>query len=56
MPFMTDGAGADAIGGWFGTGPERGLALMFTLAGLVGVVVTLLAWTSRSYRRLTAVA
>ncbi len=56
MPFMTDGAGADAIGGWFGTGPERGLALMFTLAGLVGVVVTLLAWTSRSYRRLTAAA
>ena len=24
MPFMTDGAGADAIGGWFGTGPEPG--------------------------------
>jgi MFS transporter, DHA3 family, multidrug efflux protein len=56
MPFMTDGAGADAIGGWFGTGPERGLALMFTLAGLVGVIVTLLAWTSRSYRRLTTAA
>ena len=36
MPFMTDGAGADWIGGWFGTGPERGLALMFTLAGLIG--------------------
>ena len=34
MPFMTDGAGADWIGSWFGTGPERGLALMFTLAGL----------------------
>ena len=52
MPFMTDGAGADAIGGWFGTGPERGLALMFTLAGLVGIVVTILARASRSYRRL----
>ena len=24
MPTMTDGAGADWIGGWFGTGPERG--------------------------------
>ena len=54
MPFMTDGAGADAIGGWFGTGPERGLALMFTLAGLTGVVVTLLARASRSYRQLAA--
>lgn len=52
MPFMTDGAGADWIGGWYGTGPERGIALMFTVAGLVGVVVTVLAWTSRSYRRL----
>ena len=24
IPFMTDGAGADAIGGWFGTGPTAG--------------------------------
>ena len=24
IPFMTTGAGADAIGSWFGTGPERG--------------------------------
>ena len=40
MPFMTDGRGADWIGDWFGTGPERGIALMFTLAGLLGVVVT----------------
>jgi DHA3 family multidrug efflux protein-like MFS transporter len=54
MPFMTDGRGADWIGGVYGTGPERGLALMFTLAGLVGIVVTVVAWMSRSYRRLTA--
>ena len=50
---MTDGAGADAIGDWFGTGPDRGLALMFTVAGLIGIVVTLLAWRSRSYRNLS---
>ncbi|MBA3604534.1 MAG: MFS transporter [Acidimicrobiia bacterium] len=56
MPFMTDGQGADRLGRWFGTGPERGIALMFTLAGLVGVVVTTLALLSRSYRRLTAAA
>jgi DHA3 family multidrug efflux protein-like MFS transporter len=53
MPLMTDGRGADWIGGWFGTGPERGLALMFTLAGLTGVVVTGLARISRSYRVLS---
>lgn len=53
MPFMTDGLGADWIGGWFGTGPQRGIALIFTLAGLIGVVVTVLAWQSRSYHRLS---
>ena len=47
-------AAPTAIGGWFGTGPERGLALMFTLAGLIGVVVTILARLSRSYRQLAA--
>ena len=54
MPLMTDGAGVDAIGSWFGTGPDRGIALMFTLAGLTGIVITVLAWRSRSYRRLSA--
>jgi MFS transporter, DHA3 family, multidrug efflux protein len=56
VPLMTDGAGADWIGGWFGTGFERGLALMFTLAGLLGMVVTAAAWASRSYRDLAATA
>lgn len=53
IPLMTDGAGADRIGSWFGTGADRGLGLMFTLAGIIGVIVTVLAWTSRSYRRLS---
>ena len=52
MPFMAEGLGADWIGSWFGTGPARVIALMFTLAGLIGVVVTAIAWASRSYRRL----
>jgi DHA3 family multidrug efflux protein-like MFS transporter len=54
IPLMTEGRGVDWIGGWFGTGPERGLALMFTLAGLIGVVVTGFARLSRSYRNLSA--
>jgi DHA3 family multidrug efflux protein-like MFS transporter len=54
IPFMTDGAGADLIGDWFGTGPDRGIALVFTLAGIVGVLVTILALNSRYYRELSA--
>jgi DHA3 family multidrug efflux protein-like MFS transporter len=54
IPFMTDGAGARSIGGWFGTGPDRGIALVFTVAGLVGVLVAIVALRSRSYRLLSA--
>ncbi len=54
IPYMTDGSGADWIGGWFGTGADRGIALIFTLAGVLGVVVTLAVWASKSYRRITA--
>jgi DHA3 family multidrug efflux protein-like MFS transporter len=54
IPLMTTGAGADAIGDWFGRGPERGIALVFTLAGLLGVVVTILAFNSKYYRQLSA--
>jgi MFS transporter, DHA3 family, multidrug efflux protein len=52
IPFMTDGAGADLIGDWFGVGLDRGLALCFTVAGLVGLVVTAVAVGSRSFRLL----
>lgn len=54
IPFMTDGAGAQTIGSWFGTGPARGIALVFTVAGFVGLVVTILAFRSRYYRQLSA--
>jgi len=54
IPFMTDGAGAATIGSWFGTGPARGIALVFTIAGFVGLLVTILAFNSRYYRQLSA--
>ena len=54
IPFMTSGVGAEAIGDWFGRGPERGIALVFTVAGLLGMIATLLALNSRYYRQLTA--
>ncbi len=53
IPFMTDGAGARTIGGWFGTGSDRGLALVFMLTGVIGLVATVVALRSRPYRRLS---
>ena len=53
IPFMTNGAGVDLIGSWFGTGTDRGLALLFSVAGMIGLVVTLLAMRSNAYRALS---
>jgi DHA3 family multidrug efflux protein-like MFS transporter len=54
IPFMSTGAGAQAVGSWYGTGPERGMAVMFTLAGALGVVAAIIAINSRPYRQLSA--
>ena len=54
IPFMTDGAGARTIGGWFGTGADRGLALVFVLTGVIGLIATAAALCSGPYRRLSA--
>jgi DHA3 family multidrug efflux protein-like MFS transporter len=54
IPFMTTGAGVEMLGPWFGTGADRGLALLFTAAGLVGLAVTLIAMRSKAYRQLSA--
>jgi DHA3 family multidrug efflux protein-like MFS transporter len=52
IPFMTDGRGAAWIGAWFGTGADRGMALVFTLTGVLGMVLTAAAFNSRAYRML----
>jgi MFS transporter, DHA3 family, multidrug efflux protein len=52
IPFMTTGAGVDLIGGWFGTGPDRGLALVFTLTGIIGLIMTIIAMNTKQYRLL----
>lgn len=54
IPFMTTGAGAEAIGDWYGTGPDRGMALVFSITGLLGVLLSVMALFSRSYRLLSA--
>lgn len=53
IPFMTDGAGARTIGSWFGRGTSRGMALIFMTAGVIGLIVTLLALRSRPYKLLS---
>ncbi|MGH8957976.1 MAG: MFS transporter [Acidimicrobiia bacterium] len=53
IPFMTDGAGAEAIGSWFGTGPDRGMALIFIVAGSIGLLTTVLALNSRPYKNIS---
>ncbi|BAL90038.1 putative MFS transporter [Actinoplanes missouriensis 431] len=54
IPFMVDGWGARELGSWFGTGADRGIALVFVLTGVIGVIATALALMSRPYRRLNA--
>jgi DHA3 family multidrug efflux protein-like MFS transporter len=53
IPSMTDGPLATAIGPWFGTGPDRGMALVFIVAGVIGLGATLVALRSRQYRVLS---
>ena len=53
IPSLTDGRLADSIGPWFGTGPDRAMALIFIVAGVIGLLVTILALRSRQYRDLT---
>jgi DHA3 family multidrug efflux protein-like MFS transporter len=48
---MTTGAGVQLIGGWFGTGPARGIALVFTIAGILGLILTLVSMSTNYYRQ-----
>jgi MFS transporter, DHA3 family, multidrug efflux protein len=57
IPFMErGGAGAQAIGNWYGVGPERGMALIFSVAGLLGLVACAVSWRSKWFSTLSAVA
>jgi DHA3 family multidrug efflux protein-like MFS transporter len=53
VPYMTTGSGAQTIGSWFGTGTDRGMALVFMVAGVLGLIVTLVAMASKSYKLLS---
>lgn len=53
IPFMTTGAGVGLIGGWFGTGADRGIALVFTVTGIIGLILTLFAMNTKFYKQLS---
>lgn len=50
----TDGAGAATVQPLLGTGPGRGLALIFVIAGIVTVIAAALAFTTPVYRAMSA--
>jgi DHA3 family multidrug efflux protein-like MFS transporter len=55
IPLMTTGIGAQLIGDWFGTGQSRGMAIVFIIAGIIGLTVTVFALWSKYYRQLSGV-
>lgn len=54
IPYMNTDAGQQAWGWLLGEGEARGIALVFLISGLAMVVLALLAFTTRSYRVLSA--
>jgi DHA3 family multidrug efflux protein-like MFS transporter len=53
IPFMTTGSGVDLIGDWYGVGQGRGIALVFSAAGFLGLIITIIAMRTRAYKLLS---
>lgn len=53
IPYMNSDAGRTQLGWLLGDGQARGIALVFVLASVVGLLITLGAFLTRSYRILT---
>lgn len=55
IPFMTTGNGVNLIGDWFGIGAGRGIALVFMVAGIIGLIVTVIAMRLPAYKLLAKI-
>lgn len=53
IPFMESPEGVAAFGWLLGDGDARGIALLFIAAGLLMLIVALLAFTTRAYKNLS---
>lgn len=53
IPYVQAGGAEQLLGAWFGSGPERGMALVFIVTGIIGLIASLLAFASQSYRFLS---
>ncbi|HBX82074.1 MAG: MFS transporter [Propionibacteriaceae bacterium] len=54
IPSLNTPAGKEAFGWLLGDGLARGMALIFVVSGVLGLILTGLAFASKSYRTLTA--
>jgi len=54
IPYLATDDGATAFGWLLGDGEARGIALVFLVAGVVMIVIALLAFLTKSYRRISA--
>lgn len=55
VPFMASQQGQFLFASWFGTTQDRAIALVFSVAWCIGLIVTLLAFLSGSYKKLSNV-
>ena len=53
IPYMNSDAGREALGWLLGDGQARGIALVFILSGVAGMIITVIALLSRPYHQLS---
>ena len=53
IPWLASPVGNEIFGGWWGTTPDRAMAIIFTIAGIIGAIVTLYGFVTKSYKNLS---
>lgn len=53
MPWVAGGGMNTLVWNWWGTSPDRAMAVVFVGAGMLGIMMTIFAFGSRSYRALS---